>query len=104
MKRTEQGPAHYEVELRQADRQDERAGAAWRPIRRVQPDGTMQPLKFGGLSAAQAYTRRLDRQGTRVVAVEAGGGGRGGGGAESGTGEGGRGAGGGVGPAARDRA
>ena len=73
MRRTDQGPAHYEVELRPADRQDERPGTAWRPIRRVEPDGTMQPLKFGGLGAAQAYARRLDRHETRIVAVEDGG-------------------------------
>ena len=73
MKRVAQAPSHYEVELRQADCQDETAGAAWRPVRRVEPDGTMQPLKFGGLSAAQAYARRLDRQETRIVAVEHGG-------------------------------
>jgi hypothetical protein len=40
---------HYEVELRPADRQNERAGAAWRPVRRVGPDGAMSPLTFATL-------------------------------------------------------
>ena len=70
MKRVTQGPAHYEVELRQADHWNERTGTAWRPIRRVQPDGTMSPLTFGNLEAAQAYVRRMSRQETRIVAVE----------------------------------
>jgi hypothetical protein len=73
MRRTDQGPAHYEIELRQADRQDERTGAAWRPVRRVGPDGSMSPLTFGSLGAAQAYARRMNRQEMRIVAVEHGG-------------------------------
>jgi hypothetical protein len=73
VKRVAQAPAHYEVELRQADRQDERAGAAWRPIRRVQPDGTMQPLKFATLQAANTHAERLRPKEARVVAVEHGG-------------------------------
>ena len=73
MRRTDQGPAHYEVELRPADRQDERTGTAWRPVRRVGPDGAMSPLTFGSLGAAQAYARRMDRQEARIVAVEHGG-------------------------------
>ena len=73
MRRTDQGTAHYEVELRPADRQDERAGAAWRPIRRVAPDGAMSALTFASLGAAQAYARRMSRQETRIVAVEHGG-------------------------------
>ena len=73
MRRTDQGPAHYEIELRQAAHQDERTGAAWRPIRRVGPDGAMSPLTFGSLGAAQAYAKRMNRQETRIVAVEHGG-------------------------------
>ena len=73
MRHVAQAPSHYEVELRQAARQDERTGAAWRPIRRVQPDGTMRPLTFGGLGVAQAYARRMSRRETRIVAVEHGG-------------------------------
>ena len=73
MRRTDQGPAHYEVELRPADRQDERTGTAWRPVRRVEPDGTMQPLTFGSLGAAQAYAKRMNRQEARIVAVVHGG-------------------------------
>jgi hypothetical protein len=73
VRRTDQGPAHYEVELRPADRQDERTGTAWRPVRRVEPDGTMQPLTFTSLGAAQAYARRMNRQEARIVAVEHGG-------------------------------
>jgi hypothetical protein len=60
---------HYEVELRPADRQNERAGAAWRPVRRVGPDGAMSPLTFATLGAAQAYARRMNRQEARIVAV-----------------------------------
>ena len=59
MRRIAQAPSHYEVELRQADRQGERTGTGWRAIRRVQPDGTMQPLRFGTLQAAQAHAGRL---------------------------------------------
>ena len=69
MRRTDQGPAHYEVELHQPDPGDDRTGATWRPVRRVQPDGTMLPLKFGSLEAAQAYAARLNRQEARVVRV-----------------------------------
>ena len=42
----------------------------WRPVRRVRPDQTMPPLRFGGLEAARAYAARLNRRETRVVAVE----------------------------------
>jgi hypothetical protein len=70
MRRIAQAPSHYEVELRQADRQGERTGTGWRAIRRVQPDGTMQPLRFGTLQAAQAHAGRLGGQEARVVAVE----------------------------------
>ena len=73
MKRTERGPAHYEVELRQADHQDERTGTSWRPIRRVRPDGAMAPLEFGSLQAAQVHAERLRPKEARVVAVEHGG-------------------------------
>ena len=73
MKRTERGRAHYEVELRQADHQDERTGTSWRPIRRVRPDGAMAPLEFGSLQAAQAHAERLKPKEARVVAVEHGG-------------------------------
>jgi hypothetical protein len=73
VRRTGQGPAHYEVELRPADRQDERTGPAWRPVRRGGPDGTMQPLTFTSLGAAQAYAKRMNRQEARIVAVEHGG-------------------------------
>ena len=73
MKRTEQGPAHYEVELRQGDHQNERTGTSWRPIRRVRPDGAMAPLEFGSLQAAQAHAERLKPKEARIVAVEHGG-------------------------------
>ena len=73
MKRAERGPAHYEVELRQADHQDERTGTSWRPIRRVRPDGAMAPLEFGSLQAAQAHAERLKPKEARIVAVEHGG-------------------------------
>ena len=61
---------HYEVELRWAGRRDERTGAAWRPFRRVEPDGAMSPLTFDRLGAAQAYVRHMDRQEVRIVAVD----------------------------------
>jgi hypothetical protein len=73
MKRTEQGPAHYEVELRQADHQNERTGTSWRPIRRVGPDGAMAPLRFITVQAAQAHAERLRPKEARVAAVEHGG-------------------------------
>jgi hypothetical protein len=68
MKRAERGAAHYEVELRQPDPGDGRTGTSWRPIRRVGPDGTMAPLEFGSLEAAQAHAGRLNRE-ARIVWV-----------------------------------
>ena len=70
MRRVAQAPSHYEVELRPAGRQNERTSTAWRPVRRVGPDGAMSPLTFATLAAAQTYARRMDRQEARVVAVE----------------------------------
>jgi hypothetical protein len=70
MKRTSQGPSHYEVELRQPAPGDGRTDTAWRAVRRVGPDGTMQPLTFGSLQATQAHVERLRPKETRVVAVE----------------------------------
>ena len=70
MKRVAQAPSHYEVELRQPDPGDGRTGTAWRGVRRVGPDGTMAPLTFGSLQAAQAHAERLRPKETRVVAVE----------------------------------
>ena len=70
MRRTARAPAHYEVELRQADHQGERTGTAWRAVRRVGPDGAMSPLTFGTLQAALAYAARRAGQETRIVAVE----------------------------------
>ena len=69
MRRIDQGPSHYEVELRQADHQDERTGTSWRPIRRVRPDGAMAPLEFGSLQAAQAHAERLKPKAARIAAV-----------------------------------
>ncbi len=69
MKRAGHGVAHYEVELRQPDPQEDRTGMTWRPVRRVQLDGTMPPLKFGSLAAAQVYVGRLNRRETRIVWV-----------------------------------
>jgi hypothetical protein len=70
VKRVAQAPSHYEVELRQADRQDGQAGVAWRAVRRVGPDGSMRPLTFASLGAAQAYTKRMNPGQARIVAVE----------------------------------
>jgi hypothetical protein len=69
MRRVAQAPAHYEVELHQ----DGQAGTAWRAIKRVGPDGTMAPLKFASLQAAQAYAGRTNPRQARIVAVEHGG-------------------------------
>ena len=66
MRRIDQGPSHYEVELRQAD---QGTGTAWRAVRRIQVNGIV-PLKFGSVQAAQTYARRMNRQETRIVAVE----------------------------------
>jgi hypothetical protein len=73
MRRVALAPSHYEVELRQAGRRDEQAGIGWRAIRRVGPDGAMQPLRFGTLQAAQAHAGRLGGREARIVAVEHGG-------------------------------
>ena len=70
MKHVARPPSHYEVELRQVARQNEMTRAAWRSVRRVGPDGTMAPLTFGSLSAAQSYAERLRPKETRIVAVE----------------------------------
>jgi hypothetical protein len=69
MRRIDQGPSHYEVELRQAD---QRTGTAWRAVRRIQVNGIV-PLKFGSAQAAQAHAERLRPKEARIVAVEHGG-------------------------------
>jgi len=69
MKHVAQAPSHYEVELRQADRQGERTGATWRAVRRIGANGIV-PLKFASPEAAQAHAVRLGRRETRIVAVE----------------------------------
>jgi hypothetical protein len=66
MRRIDQGPSHYEVELRQAD---QRTGTARRAVRRIQVNGIV-PLKFGSVQAAQAHAERLRPKEARVVAVE----------------------------------
>ena len=70
MRRVAQAPSHYEVELRQPASGDERTDKAWRAVRRVGPDGTMQPLKFATLQAANTHAERLRPKEARVVAVE----------------------------------
>ena len=70
MKHVAQAPSHYEVELRQPGPDDGRTGATWRAVRRVGPDGAMQPLRFATLQAANAHAERLKPKETRVVAVE----------------------------------
>src|SRR3954452_6266603 len=70
MRHIAQAPSHYEVELRQPAPGDGRTGATWRAVRRVGPDGAMQPLKFATLQAAQAHVERLRPKEARVVAVE----------------------------------
>ena len=70
MRRVAQPPAHYEVELGQPTPRDGRTETAWRAVRRVGPDGTMQPLRFATLQAANAHAERLKPKAARVVAVE----------------------------------
>ena len=70
MRRGAQAPSHYEVELRQPDPGGGRTGASWRAVRRVGPDGSMAPLTFGSVQAAQAHVERLRPKEARVVAVE----------------------------------
>jgi hypothetical protein len=70
MRRVAQPPAHYEVELRQPTPGDGRIETAWRAVRRVGPDGTMAPLEFSTIQAAQAHAERLRPKETRIVAVE----------------------------------
>ena len=70
MRHVAQDPAHYEVELRSATHQNERTSAAWRPVRRVEPDGTMRPLTFASLATAQTYAKRMNPGQARIVAVE----------------------------------
>jgi len=69
MRRVAQPPAHYEVELGQPTPGDGRTETAWRAVRRVGPDGTMQPLKFATLHAAQAHAERLRPKAARIAAV-----------------------------------
>ena len=69
MRRVAQPPAHYEVELGQPTPKDGRTETTWRAVRRVGPDGTMQPLRFATLQAANAHAERLRPKDTRVVAV-----------------------------------
>ena len=70
MRRVAQPPAHYEVELGQPTPGDGRTETAWRAVRRVGPDGTMQPLRFATLQAANAHAERLRPKEARIVAVE----------------------------------
>ena len=70
MKRVAQAPSHYEVELRQPAPGDGKTGTTWRAVRRVGPDGTISPLKFASLQAAQAYAKRMNPGQARIVAVE----------------------------------
>jgi hypothetical protein len=70
MRRVAQAPSHYEVELRPAGRQNERTSTAWRPVRRVGPDGAMSPRTFATLDAARVHAERLRTKEARVVAVE----------------------------------
>ena len=70
MRRIAQAPAHYEVELGQPTLRDGRTEMAWRAVRRVGPDGTMQPLRFATLQAANAHAERLRSKAARIVAVE----------------------------------
>ena len=70
MKRVAQAPSHYEVELGQPTPRDGRTEAAWRAVRRVGPDGTMQPLRFATLQAANTHAERLRPKEARIVAVE----------------------------------
>ena len=70
MRRVAQAPSHYEVELRQPAPANGRAETAWRAVRRVGPDGAMQPLRFATLQAAQAHAGRASVQEVRIVVVE----------------------------------
>jgi hypothetical protein len=70
VRRVAQPPAHYEVELHQTASGEGRTEAAWRAVRRVGPDGAMQPLRFATLHAASAHAERLRPKEARVVAVE----------------------------------
>jgi hypothetical protein len=70
VRRVVQAPSHYEVELRQPAPGDGRSDTSWRAVRRVGPDGTMAPLTFASLQAAQAHAERLRPKEARVVAVE----------------------------------
>ena len=70
MRRVAQPPAHYEVELGQPTPRGGRTETAWRAVRRVGPDGAMQPLRFATLQAANAHAERLKPKAARIVAVE----------------------------------
>jgi hypothetical protein len=72
VKRVAQAPSHFEVELRQPA-PGGGTGASWRAVRHVGPDGSMAPLRFGSLPAAQAHVERLRPKEARVVVVEHGG-------------------------------
>jgi hypothetical protein len=70
VRRVAQAPSHYEVELRQPAPGGGRGDPTYRAVRRVGPDGTMQPLTFATLQTANAYAERLRPKETRIVAVE----------------------------------
>ena len=67
VRRVAQAPAHYEVKLRQPAPRDGRGEAG---VKRVGPDGTMQPLGFATLQAANTHAERLRPKEARIVAVE----------------------------------
>ncbi len=70
MRHTAQAPSHYEVELRQPASGGGGTDTTWRAVRRVGPDGSMAPLTFGSLQAAQAHVERLRPKEARIVAVQ----------------------------------
>jgi hypothetical protein len=60
----------YEGQPPQADPGNGKGRHRVAVVRRVGPDGTMAPLIFGSLQAAQTRAGRLRPKETRVVAVE----------------------------------
>jgi hypothetical protein len=60
VRRLAQAPTHYKVELRRPASGDGRTDRMWRAVERIHT-GSIVPLRFASLEAAQAHAARLSR-------------------------------------------
>ena len=71
----EDGPLHYEVELRELTYEDDGAGdlhvtsSSWRPVKVLRKDAAAMTLTFNALDAVQAYAGQTQPGAVRIVRV-----------------------------------